>query len=402
MKKKQKTSVKTNTEPVLPHNEYYERVSEKLGILQVVLYLSLLAFVVLSFLGNTDMITYEKFYYFVKDLNASAETVDVWNTDSVSYPTDDVQSFTLYREGLAVAGKSNVTVFTATGRLTVSKTVTYTNPVAVGDGKYLLVYDHGGRQYSLYNSYTQIHAGETEYPISGAAVSPNGSYALTTSSADYTSVVSLYDSNFSILNRYKKNGYVMDVAINSKGDTVSLVTSSVKEGQFQTELMICRAQETTALATLKIADSLALSCTFTENDIVQILCSGGTYTYTENGQLVNSQDFLGDTVTCFAESEEGYAVVLKTAGTSEKKQTLVLDSRGNVMYNGQATKQIDAVSRYDSTVYLQTAYGILRLDADSGSYEEQLCNTEQKYLLAVNDDEFLLCSPKKATYMSFD
>ena len=399
---KKKVPPRQNTESVLPHNEYYERVSERLGIAQVVLYLSLLAFVVLSFLGNTELITYENFYYFVKDLNASAETVDVWNTDAVSYPADDVQSFTLYRKGLAVAGGSNVTVFTATGRQTVSESAVYANPVAVGDGRYLLVYDHGGRHYALYNSYTQIHEGETAYPISGAAVAPNGTFAITSSSADYTSVVSLYDRNFSLLNRYNKQGYVMDVAINPDGDTVALVTSVMQGGQFCTDLMICRVQATEAMANVRIADSLALSCIFTEDDIVQTLCSGGAYTYTVNGQSVNSIDFAGDSVTSFDASEDGLAIALKTIGTSERKQVLVLDKRGSTVYHGEAERQIDALSRHGDSVYLLTAYGVLRLDASGGDYDEMICNTEQKYLLAVSEDEFLLCSPKRAEYKSFD
>ena len=127
-----------------PQNEYYEKISAGLGIFQVVLYLSLFAFVVLSFLRNTSLITYENFYFFFKDLNASVETVDVMRSDSVSYPTSNRQSFTLYRKGLAVAGENAVTVFTATGRQTVSANVSYQNPIAVGAGKYLLVYEMGG------------------------------------------------------------------------------------------------------------------------------------------------------------------------------------------------------------------------------------------------------------------
>ena len=42
-------------------NEYYENISVGLGILQVILYLSLFAFVALSFLANTNLITYQNF-----------------------------------------------------------------------------------------------------------------------------------------------------------------------------------------------------------------------------------------------------------------------------------------------------------------------------------------------------
>ncbi len=399
---KKKPKDEKRVEAVAPQNEYYERVSEKLGIAQVVLYLSLLAFVVLSFLGNTELITYHNFYYFIKDLNASAETVDVWNTDSVSYPTSDRQSFTLYRDGLAVAGRSNVTVFTATGRQTVSRSATYNDPVAVGRGKYLLVYDHGGRHYALYNSYTEIYSGETDHPISGAVVSDSGMYALISSSEEYNSVVSLYSKNFSLLNVYKKNGYVMDVDINPKGDTIALVTSSIANGLFSTELMACRVQETEALFKTTVTDSLALSCEFTENGTVGVLCSGGFYTYDTDGSQLVAHDFAGDSVAAFDAGEDGYAIVLKTLGTSERRHVLVFDKKGNSVYNGSAAKQVEGVARYGNAVYLKTAYGILRLDAKRASYRELLCNTEQRYLLAVNGNEFLLCSPQKAEYMSFE
>ena len=383
-------------------NEYYEGVSERLGIVQVVLYLSLLAFVVLSLLSNTELITYRNLYYFVKDLNASAETVDVWNTDSVSYPTDDVQSFTLYRQGLAVAGNTSVNVFTATGRQTISQTLSYRNPVAVGRGKYLLVYDMGGREYSLYNSYTQIHAGKTDYPINGADVSDTGMYALITESAEYTSVVSLYSSNFALLNVYNKNGYVMDVAINPKGNTVAMLSTTASKGSFYTEMMVCRVQETVAQATVTVADSMALSCVFTGNDVLSILCTGGAYAYTSSGEILASYLFEGDTVAAASVTGDGIAVCLKKLGTSEKKHLLVFDRNGHVLYNGQHSDQVDAIARFDDTVYLQSAYGIAKLDAQNGTGLVIECITEQKRMLAVSDDEILLCSPQKAVYINFD
>ena len=106
-----------------PLDAYYEGISERFGIAQVLLYLSLLVFVVLSLISNTRLLTYQNFYYFFRDLGASAETVDVLHTDGLSYPTDASQSFTLYRQGLAVAGETSVTVFTPSGRQVISQKV---------------------------------------------------------------------------------------------------------------------------------------------------------------------------------------------------------------------------------------------------------------------------------------
>ena len=61
--------------PEMPQNAHYEAISSRLGILQVVLYLSLFAFVVLSLITNSELVTYRNFYYFFKDLNASFESI---------------------------------------------------------------------------------------------------------------------------------------------------------------------------------------------------------------------------------------------------------------------------------------------------------------------------------------
>ena len=178
-------SARISVRPERPLDAYYESISERFGITQVLLYLSLLAFVVLSLIGNTGLLTYQNFYYFFKDLGASAETVDVLHTDALSYPTDSAQSFTLYRQGLAIAGNTSVTVFTPSGRQAISQKLQYDKPTAEGSGKYLLVYDADSTQYSLYTSYAQVRSGKSRYPIRSAAVSASGAYLLLSASDEF-------------------------------------------------------------------------------------------------------------------------------------------------------------------------------------------------------------------------
>ena len=128
--------LKGNAEEEEIRNEYYETASSRFGIAEVILYLALLAFVIFSFLNNRDLVTYENFYYFFKDLNTVQ--LDLYDADTLSYPRDEVQSFTLYRRGLAVAGNNSVAIYTPSGRQLVSASISYRNPVAVGSGKYLL------------------------------------------------------------------------------------------------------------------------------------------------------------------------------------------------------------------------------------------------------------------------
>lgn len=383
-----------------PQNEYYESVSARLGVVQVILYLSLLAFVVLSFFRNTNLITYQNFYYFFKDLNASAETVDVFASDSVSYPTSDNQSFTLYRKGLAVVGNNAVTVFTATGRQTLSKSISYQNPVAVGSGKYLLVYELGGTQYSLYNSYTQLYSGRSDFPIYGASVSDSGMYALLSHSEQYNSVVSLYSSNFALLNRYNKNGYVMDVALNEKGTLLALLTSSSQNGLYQTEVSLHIPREGGNGTVTSIGSSLGLSLSFTASGGISVLCGNGISYVTADGKLSSFYDFEGKEILCAELSEDGAAVCLRSSAISEKNHVIVFDKSGKMLYNGDVTDTVTQITRSGNSVYWVTANRIDLLELSSGEVVASWqMNTDRKTVLAVDEDEFLLCSRQKAEYI---
>ena len=382
-------------------NEYYENISAGLGIVQVVLYLSLFAFVVISFLTNSNLITYQNFYHFFQDLNASAERVDIFSHDSLSYSTDEEQSFTLYRKGLAVAGNTNVTIFSATGRQLVSHGIQYNDPVAVGSGKYLLVYERGGKQYSLYNANTQMHTGETEYPISGAAVSDLGMYALISSASDANSAVYLYNNRFALINIYKKGGNVLDAAISADGDRIALLTVTPNEGGVSTSVMLAEPGKDTAIAERVIAPSLGIRCHFTESGKLAVLTTTGLGYLSSNGELEFFYDFEGKTPAIVDFSEDGVAICLKKSAISEKNIIIIFDKSGKIVYNDVIPQSISSLAYREGVLFMTVYNGVGRLDLDSGQMIFEEYATDDKVLLAVNEKEVLLCSPQKAVYITF-
>ena len=382
-------------------NEYYENISAGLGIAQVVLYLSLLAFVVLSFLTNTNLITYQNFYHFFQDLNASAERVDIFTHDSVSYPTDGEQSFTLYRKGLAVAGNTNVTIFSATGRQLVSHGIQYNDPVAVGSGKYLLVYERGGKQYSLYNANTQMYAGEAEYPISGAAVSDSGMYALISSANDANSAVYLYNNRFALINIYKKGGNVIDAAISADGRRIALLTVTPNKGGVSTSVMLAEPGKGDAIAERTIAPSLGLQCCFTDSGKLVALCTTGIAYLSSNGELDFFHDFEGEIPATASLTGDGAAICLKKSAISEKNIVIIFDKNGKIVYNNVIPQNVTGLAYCGKSLFITDYSGVSCLDIDGKQiyFEEHI--TDGKVLLAVSDTEVLLCSPQKAVYITF-
>lgn len=384
-----------------PRNEYYESISARLGVAQVVLYLALLAFVVISFLFNTELITYRNFYLFFRDLNASAETVDIFDVDSLTYPVSDEQSFTLYRKGLAVVGNTSITVFSATGRQIVSESVNYRDPVAVGSGKYLLVYEMGGTSYSLYNSYTQIHSGSTDYPISGAAVSESGMYALISASKQSTSTVFLYNDRFNLLGRYHKSGYVIDVAIDDDGKHMAILTSTPEAGLFSTELMLIKPGKNEATASVTLGESVGIACTYTSSGRVAVLCGTGVRYVASDGEVITEYDFDGRVPSAYDICEDGVSVCLKKSEISQKNIVIVFDKSGKIVYNDNITEEIGQIARCGNAVFWLTKTGIGRVEVASGTVSFERFDTTDRVLLAVSEEEAMCCSAQKAVYVSF-
>jgi len=398
---KQRLRRRRTSDAELPVNAYYEAVSERYGIAQVILYSLLLAFVVLSFLGNTGMITYQNLYYFVKDLNASAETVDVFKNDSLSYPTGVSQSFTLYRKGLAVAGNDSVTVFTAGGRQTVSKSILYRNPTAVGSGKYLLVYDLGGNEYSLYNSYTRIHSGKTEAPIRSATMSDSGMYAIVTQTERNPSVVELFNSDFELINRYPYNGYVSEVAIHPKGSYLAVPVSEHRRGALETWVRVYRPGEGELFSEVKLGSSLGYRCGFTDAGSVAVFCGDGIYYTSVRGKLEEQLLFEGDQPVAFDMNGDGCVVVLKKNKNSFKKSVILFDKSGKVLYNSIVDETVEAAVLCDGVAFLKTPNAILRADPSDLELSRLPCVTEQRTMLALDRDRVLLCSAKQAVFHTF-
>ncbi len=387
--------------PEAPQNAYYEEISARLGILQVVLYLSVLTFAVLSFATNTSLITYRNFYYFFRDLSASAEKVDIFDADSVSYPMEEEQSFSLYRRGLAVAGNRTVTLFSAAGRPLLSKNISYRSPVAVGHGKYLLVYEMGGTQYSLYNSSAQLHTEETGSAIYGAAVSDSGMYALFFRGKDQSEIL-LYNNRFSLINRFRLNGYVMDASIASDGSRIAVLQSDVSGGIYRTRLLLATPGAEDAPKEVYTETSMGISCAFTSAGNVVALCTEKLVVCDTDGKIKNEYDFSGATPADADLGADGAALLLKRNNVSGEKTRIVFDKDGNVVYNEETTEPVSQLCLSDGMLFWFSDGAVCRRNLKTGETDSLACTTDRRTLIAIDENEVLCCSGQKAVYLTFD
>lgn len=380
-------------------NPYFEDVSEKLGIAQVILFLLLLAFVVVSLLRNTGMITYRNFYYFFKDLGASVESFDFFHTDAVSYSADRNQSFTLYRQGIAVAGNQSVTLFSSSGRQTISEKTQYQTPVAVGSGKYLLVYDLGGYQYALYNSHTCVWSGKSARPIRGADISDAGSFAIITDSAEYLSVVEFYNSNFGLRNRYSYQSYVTDLSINAKGNELAVLLSSAGAGRFTTELRLYEPGSDKESARRTVSESLGLTCSYTSSGKISVLTDTEISFLNSKGELLQQYSFNGETLKSADLNRYGAALLLD-AREQNQNEVLVCDKNGKLLCQKKTDETYRSLSLANGAVYLLGTEGVCRIKPN-GTTDSMKLDTTQCSIIGLDANRFYLCQRQKAVCYRF-
>ena len=71
------------------------------------------------------------------------------------------------------------------------------------------------------------------------------------------------------------------------------------------------------------------------------------------------------------------------------------------MYNKEETGRIAQIARVGNALYLMKSESLERLSIPSGARTQVACVTEQRRILAVNEENVLLCSSKKAEYVRF-
>ena len=177
--RKNDNNEKLKIEYASPRNEYYGKVAERYGTLQMVLLVVLTLFILVALMINSSWISYENFYYFFTDLGNYITTADS-DIENVIYDTGSFYDFNIFEGKLAVAGSGGVALYTASGRTAFESKDAIASPKIEAAERYMMVYDAGGKEYRIYNLFTEVYSAETQYSVYGAAVADDGTYAIIT------------------------------------------------------------------------------------------------------------------------------------------------------------------------------------------------------------------------------
>ncbi len=384
-------------ESAKPKNKYYLSVSRRYNFAKYAVLIVLMCFLVISLMANRDNITYENFLLLIKDVNLAAQNANK-SYETITYSEDSEQTVTRYKNNLVVAGSSGIKIFSGTGSQVYSGNEKFSKPHAASSDKYLLVYDFGGTRFSLYNTFTSVFSDSFDYPITDGAISDSGTFALVTRTKEYNYAVMVYSKNCNLINRYRGNEYVIDVAISDDGKRIAVAKVDSEGGYYNTTLMLCEPGSEDVIQTLTLSRVFPVRCAFSDDGNLALLCDKEIFFYDKNGSLRGNYPISGElnSIAC-----QGDFVALSVADNAIQSDNtvIVLDYKGNVKYEGDVFARISDIELFDGRLFVLTDTDIRRIELPDGKEYTKQVQGYSKELVVFSRDDVMLCTSTKAEHI---
>ncbi len=393
---------KLKKEYLSPHNEYYGRVADRFGTVQMLLLAVLAVFLLISLIFNNEWVSYENLHYFITDFGGYLTSADS-GIDKVILDAGEESGFGVFGGKLAVAGKTGLRLYTASGRLAVSGDDIYSRSAVETSDRYMLVYGTGGKELSIYNLFTKVHSETTKYPIYGAAVADNGSYALITGDNTHTSAVKVYDRRFEEIFSRGLASYAVDAALSGSGDRLAILSFAEKDGSVVTKLCLSKVPANDPYAEHEIAGTMPLYCAFTSSGNAIAVCTDRILTYDRFGRLkeeiITRNDASRSEPVDIAVGDFGCSAVYDGYDGCE---LFVIDKNGHLVYNQTVSDRIISTAGYGNSVFFETDKEIIRFGIGNAKEDRVPKNASGRgVLLARNAEEVFYCMPSEVRYIKF-
>lgn len=225
---------------------------------------------------------------------------------------------------LALLDDSRFHVYSTDGKLLYEKQHTFANPVLCVSENKALIYDEGGRVFSLESKYKTIYTKTADDVIYLASLSKSDYAAVVTKSDKFLAMLKIYDNNGNpLFTYYSYDSRIINVTFNDNS-TGCVVTVLTAEGGVLVSKMI--RFDFTDTEPKWVSDSvttLALDVSFTsDGDIIMV---GDTLaaSFNSQGTLISQYEYA-DTITDF-ETDGDYTAILTTNSDVRKCELIMIN-----------------------------------------------------------------------------
>ena len=375
---------------------YLAKASYRYAYFRRILWI-LLVLVIVAFILSGSL-SYDKLYYLTKDIKLANDYVNSVH-DTITYNVGNSQSFSTYREGLAIASRERFSVFSAGGREIFSSNHSCGNPALASSDKYVLLYDVGGKQFSLYNSFSNVKSETLDYSIYGASISKNGTFALITRAERYDSVVSVFKTNGTRYDYNFSDGRVISVSLSENGSEMVVLLAFANGDDFSTELRSYRVGKENYNSANVTFNGIPYAVRILDGGNVILVGANGVNTFSSNLNLLNEY-FTDEEIYRYYFGEDSIALS-HLSKESGKTEVVILNKRGKVDKKYLFDDRILDIAICDGYLFVQTLGGFERMNITLNT-SKKIDIVATDYKMIVNDkNTLIICDDSYAKYLNF-
>lgn len=358
--------------------------------------LCLVLVVVIAFFLLSGNLSYEKFFYLTKDIKLANDYVNSVH-DTITYNSGNSQVFASYRGGLAVASRESISIFSAGGRELLSSNHSYGNPQIATSKKRVLLYDVGGKQFSLYNSFSKISEERLEYTIYGANMAENGDFAIITKSEKYDSVVRVYKQNGKIYNYSFSSGRVCAAALSDNGKQLAVLLIYSGGSEIKSELRLYSVGKDDYKSANISFSGVPYDVSILNNGSIFVVGAQGVNVFNSNLHLTG--EFLSDSEIYLYSFGEDNIAIADLSGEDGKTRALILNKRCKIEKEYQREEGLVDICLYEKSLFMQKLSGFERVEFKSGkSFSIELVASEFK-MIPIDNDTIVICNEYYAKFV---
>lgn len=219
---------------------------------------------------------------------------------------------------LALLDESRFHVYSVDGKVMNERQHTYANPILCVSGSKALIYDEGGREFSLESKYKNIYTKTADDVIYIAELSKSDYAAVVTKSDKYLATLKIYNPNGEpIFTYFSYDSRIIDVTFNENSSGCVVTVLTAEGGQLISKMKRFDFNDTEPMWESDSVPTLALDVKFTDDGIIMI---GDTMTagFTKDGVLT-SEYVYSDPITDYDTSGNISAVITKNSDLRRTK-----------------------------------------------------------------------------------
>ena len=246
-----------------------------------------------------------------------------------------------------------------------------------------------------------LFAGETDFPIYGAAMADTGHFALITGSDTHLSQVLLYDANFKLIQRFARDSATTSVTLSHNGTYVALGGMITENGSTKGLVELYRIGVKNS-AFRVTPDQAVLALDFTDNRHLAVLCAGGFCVMDLDGEYEDAMHFDTTALCAYDVNENGCALVLTTDPLRRESRVVICDKKGNILYDDLQSGDVSDVALLEENVFFLCGTQAVRFAWASGARDEIACSDGAEGIFAVNKDALRVIYAGEARLLDFD